>query len=185
MGRLSDALLSSELTGALTRLRPLVAADVAWLTRAGDDADIAKWNGVAQPFTTSAAEELVALRQRAWDDDSRATFAIEAAPADPCGYLSIRIGWSRGIGEVGYWLLPEQRGHGVMTDAVRVARDWAFDALRLTRLQAGIQPGNSASEAVVIRLGFTREGLLRSWEKLNGQLHDELMYSLLPSDPRL
>jgi RimJ/RimL family protein N-acetyltransferase len=163
----------------------LVPADAEWLTRAGDVAAIVKWNGVPRPFTRAAAEDLVARRALGWTDDTRATFAVTDRDASPGGYLSLRIGWSRGIGEVCYWLLPSHRGRGLMTDAVRVARDWAFDGLGLTRLQAGIQPGNAASEAVVVRLGFTPEGLLRSWDKLNGQLHDEHMYSLLPSDPRL
>jgi RimJ/RimL family protein N-acetyltransferase len=72
-----------------------------------------------------------------------------------------------------------------MTSAVRCVRDWAFDSLALSRLQAAVQPGNPASEAVPLRLGFTRDGLLRNWEMVSGALVDEWMFSLLPTDPRL
>jgi RimJ/RimL family protein N-acetyltransferase len=154
------------------------------MTGAGDHPDINRWNGVPRPFASDEATRLIEVRQQGWTEDTRATFAVCDRAGTPGGYLSIRFGWARGIAEVGYWLLASHRRRGLATDGVRVTRDWCFDQLGVTRLQAGIQPGNEASIAVVERLGFTREGLLRSWDTLNGDLHDEWMFSLLPSDAR-
>lgn len=69
-----------------------------------------------------------------------------------------------------------------MTDAVRSVCRWSFESLSLPRFQACVQPGNAASEKVLLRLGFVREGLLRSWEQTDGVRHDEWMFSLLPTD---
>jgi RimJ/RimL family protein N-acetyltransferase len=163
----------------------LAPADAGWLVLAGTDPDIVKWNGVSPTFTADAAGELIALRQRQWGEDRRATFAIANEDDQPGGYLSVRFTWHQGIAEVGYWLLPTHRGRGLMTDSVRSMRDWVFDTLAIARLQIAVQPGNPASESVPLRLGFTREGLLRSWDILNAERIDEWMFSLLPEDARL
>lgn len=184
LSRLLQLLPPEGLGGTSVRLRALSPADAEWMPAAGDHRDIVRWNGVPHPFSRDAALALVELRQRGWSDDTRASFAVCDADALPGGYMSIRFGWARGIAEIGYWLLSSHRGRGIATDAVRVTRDWCFDAIGMTRLQAGIQPDNHASIAVVERLGFTREGLLRSWDKLHGVLHDEWMFSLLPTDIR-
>ncbi len=181
MGQLLDALPCFE-SGPVAHLRPLDRGDVSWLVRAGDAPDIVRWNGVASPFTVEAAMQLVDVRERAWEEDARATFAIGDRRGEYGGYLSLRVGWTRGIGEVGYWLLPSHRGRGLMTDAVRAVCRWSFESLSLPRFQACVQPGNAASENVLLRLGFVREGLLRSWEQTDGVRHDEWMFSLLPTD---
>jgi len=177
VGRLLDALAHLD----TSRLRPLVDGDVDWMVAAGDDADLARWNGIVSPLTRQAATDLVTRRLEEWETDSRATFAVVRAGVAG-GYLSLRVAWPRGIGEVGYWLLRSHRGYGLMTAAVIDVRDWALDHLGLTRVQSGVQPGNHASQAVLHRAGFQREGLLRNWDRLSGVLHDEWMFSYVPDD---
>jgi ribosomal-protein-alanine N-acetyltransferase len=80
-----------------------------------------------------------------------------------------------------YWLLPESRGRGLATSAARLLIAWAFSTLRLGRLAAFIEPGNSASQAVLERCGFVQEGLLRRYMTgHNGNRVDTLIYGLLP-----
>jgi hypothetical protein len=101
MGRLLEALSAVPFQGH-TQLRPLAHQDVDWVARAGDDPEIVKWNGLSCPFARHDAAQLISLRQSQWESDQRATFAIGDHESEPGGYLSLRVTWARGIGEVGY-----------------------------------------------------------------------------------
>jgi [ribosomal protein S5]-alanine N-acetyltransferase len=82
-----------------------------------------------------------------------------------------------------YWLAPSARGRGLAERAVRLLASWALTELRTARLEALIEPGNASSRRLVEKLGFTEEGLLRSFAALPGRRADVVMYSLLPGDP--
>jgi RimJ/RimL family protein N-acetyltransferase len=60
---------------------------------------------------------------------------------------------------VGYWLVPEARGQGLVTEAASLLIDWAFVNLALERIEFAILPENQASQGVAERLGATPEGL--------------------------
>jgi RimJ/RimL family protein N-acetyltransferase len=63
--------------------------------------------------------------------------------------------------EIGYWLLPRARGHGIATNVARALADYAF-TLGVRRVRARVIVGNVASERVLERAGFTREDVIRS-----------------------
>jgi [ribosomal protein S5]-alanine N-acetyltransferase len=65
--------------------------------------------------------------------------------------------------EVGFWLLPEGRGRGAASAAVRLACDWAAREWGIERFDAHSDADNPAAHAVLERNGFTREGVLRGW----------------------
>jgi RimJ/RimL family protein N-acetyltransferase len=83
--------------------------------------------------------------------------------------------------EVGYWLLQSSRGRGVAT---RVARALALHALAhgIERVEAVVRTENLASQRVLERAGFTREGILRSLLRHDGHRADAVIYSLLPGE---
>ena len=61
---------------------------------------------------------------------------------------------------------------------------WAFDVLRLDRLEVLVQPGNERSRALAARVGFTREGVLRSHSLVRGERKDMVLMSLLRGELR-
>jgi RimJ/RimL family protein N-acetyltransferase len=87
----------------------------------------------------------------------------------------------RGIVELGYWLFPEARGRGVATRTARLLAEHAFE-LGIQRVAAYVNVGNVASERVLRRAGFKREGVVRSLPKPNGTRVDKTLYSLLPGE---
>ena len=87
----------------------------------------------------------------------------------------------RAIIEIGYWLYPHARGHGVATKTARALAEHAFD-LGVRRVVAHVKVGNSASERVLERAGFTREGISRSMPAANGSRVDKAVWSLLPGE---
>ena len=87
-------------------------------------------------------------------------------------------------GSLGYWMgLPFIR-HGYMTAAVRAVIPFAFNTLRLHRLEAACIPTNLASIKLLEKCSFKREGYARSYLCINGIWQDHLLYAKLQSDPR-
>lgn len=83
-------------------------------------------------------------------------------------------------GEIGYLLVPGARGRGVATRAMGMLVDWAFREVGMRRVQALVHPDNPASMAVLERLGFEREGILRSYRPPD---EDRIMFALVQSSP--
>lgn len=82
-------------------------------------------------------------------------------------------------GHIGYWMGEPYAGKGHMQDAVRTLIDFGFDRLGLHRLEAACIPGNERSIRVLEKTGFKREGLLKSYLKINGQWQDHLLFALI------
>lgn len=80
---------------------------------------------------------------------------------------------------LGYYGMLNFARTGLMTEALRAAVDFAFSELGLHRLEANIQPGNTASIALVRRVGFKQEGLSPSYLRINGEWRDHERWALL------
>ena len=89
--------------------------------------------------------------------------------------------WAVGQAEIGYWLLHHARGRGIATRTARFLAEHGF-SLGLERIEARVFAGNDASERVLERAGFTREGVLRSLPRRWGGRADMTVYSLLPGE---
>jgi RimJ/RimL family protein N-acetyltransferase len=85
------------------------------------------------------------------------------------------------VGGLGYWIVPQARGRGAATAAVRLVVPWALEALGLRRLEAWVEPGNEASQRVLRGAGFEPEGRLRNFLTLDGRTSDALVYSVISS----
>ncbi|MEU1963933.1 GNAT family N-acetyltransferase [Micromonospora sediminicola] len=83
---------------------------------------------------------------------------------------------------LGYSLLPEARGRGLAARTVRLVAGWAFD-VGVARLWAGTRPENVASQRVLERAGFRREGLLRGrLPGAGGTRTDSVIFGRLATD---
>ena len=81
--------------------------------------------------------------------------------------------------ELGYVLGRAHWGHGLMREALSSLLDHAFDGYGLRRIEAEVNPTNTASSGLLERLGFTREGLLRQRWSAKGETYDTAIYGLL------
>ncbi|WP_395143543.1 GNAT family N-acetyltransferase [Armatimonas sp.] len=86
---------------------------------------------------------------------------------------------SGGRAELGYLLAKSRWGQGLAQEAVGLAIDHAFATLGLRRLEADIDPRNLASQKLLERLGFVREGYLRERWCVAGEVTDTALYGLL------
>jgi ribosomal-protein-alanine N-acetyltransferase len=73
---------------------------------------------------------------------------------------------------LGYGAVIAYAGHGYMSDGLQLVLARAFNDLRLHRLEANIQPGNTASIALVRKAGFVREGFSERYLKIGGRWRD-------------
>ncbi|RZS88378.1 ribosomal-protein-alanine N-acetyltransferase [Phyllobacterium myrsinacearum] len=93
----------------------------------------------------------------------------------------------RGVGQngmIGYWMGAPYAGRGYMSEALRLLISHAFTKVRLHRLEAACIPSNERSIRLLEKAGFQREGLLRSYLKINGMWQDHLLFSLIEDDVR-
>jgi len=84
--------------------------------------------------------------------------------------------------EIGYGLARDYWGHGYMCEALRALLQYAFEVLNLHRLEADVDPRNSASIRTLERLGFKREGYLRERWHINNEIQDTVFFGLLRSE---
>ena len=166
------------LDDGVVALRPLDERDAPAVLRALEDSEIGRW------FDNSAVSvrEVVERSSGRWERSEAAEFAILDGGRS-VGSIWLDIGPSSRA-TVGYWLLPEARGKGLMTRALLLVTRWAFAEVGLKRIGLLADPRNAASVNVAERAGFKQEGVLRSWADIKGERVDHVSYSLLPADVR-
>lgn len=80
---------------------------------------------------------------------------------------------------LGYSLDKDQNGRGYTTEAVRLVTDYAFKALHLHRIEAGVMPHNTPSIRVLEKNGFEKEGLSKKNVLINGKWEDHLHFAIV------
>jgi RimJ/RimL family protein N-acetyltransferase len=115
--------------------------------------------------------------------DERHPFAIvDAQTGELLGSIDMGVNAMR-TGHIGYWMAAEARGKGTCTAALRALCRWALDDLALERLELLTDPENVGSQRVAEKVGFRREGVLRSHLlHRDGRRRDSVMFSLLPGE---
>ena len=156
-----------------------------------DDAD-AYWAALESPggrlwhgTTMESRDAVVATlaRRRDWTTGAHASWALVDG-AELLGSISVhRIDRDQDDGEIGYWIAPSDRGHGLAGLAAGAACRWAFAELGLHRVQLFHAVDNAASARVAEKAGFTCEGRLRQSHRYgDGVRHDELLWARLATD---
>ena len=84
--------------------------------------------------------------------------------------------------EIGYALGRAHWGHGYMQETLKAVLNYAFTVLSFHRIEADVDPRNTASIRTLERLGFQREGYLRERWHVNGEIQDAFFYGLLRPD---
>lgn len=84
--------------------------------------------------------------------------------------------------ELGYWLIPDKEGKGIMTQACRALIQHAFHVLKMHRIEIKCAVGNVKSIRIPEKLGFTFEGVEREAENLYGKFVNLKVFSLLAHD---
>ncbi len=81
--------------------------------------------------------------------------------------------------EIGYMLLPEYQGKGIISEAIKTVVKYGFEVMQLHSIEAIIDPKNFASEKVLQKNGFVKEAHLKENEFYEGRFLDTVIYSSL------
>ena len=143
-----------------------------------------EYGGEYEPLEQITMKEL-----EKWHDGPRPNeewFIVEKKDKSKIGHV-FHIASGQGF-EIGYRLIPSERNKGYGTEAVSIIVDFLFLSKNKVRIQAKANPRNIASQRVLEKAGFTREGVIRKDVFIRGQWQDGVLYSILReewNEPRI
>lgn len=167
-------------------LRKLTMADVDAAYVIYSDQEAVKYWSEPAYTKREQAKEKVEKDILGWDDGIYKRLAIELKNNDEfslIGMLTIfKINEGCKSAEIGYILNTKFWNRGIMSEALAAAVKYAFEGLKLNRLEADIDPANKASAALLLKNNFKLEGYLREKWIVAGVKSDSEIYGLLASD---
>jgi RimJ/RimL family protein N-acetyltransferase len=138
--------------------------------------------GRYDPFTQISKTE----RMKEFDNPTQlslvtetARFIIENKDGKRIGYIRHYLVQPIGHVEIGYGVIPSERGKGYGTEAVQIMVDCLFLSGNIVRIQAGTNMRNKASQRVLEKAGFRKEGTIRKSAFVRGEWTDAYLYSII------
>lgn len=162
---------------------PAVSDYGAWVSeRSESRAFLRPWEPTwsADDLTRAAFKRRVRRVQREAADQSCFAFLIfrrqDEALLGGVTMSNIRRGVAQSC-SLGYWMSVRHAGQGYMRRAVDLVLAFAFDELRLHRVEAACIPGNDRSLGLLEKAGFVREGYARRYLLIDGRWQDHVLLS--------
>ena len=81
--------------------------------------------------------------------------------------------------EIGYLLVPNERGKGYCSEAAMIMVDYLFRSKNIVRIQAHTDLRNVASQKVLEKVRFKKEGIVRKSDFARGEWRDNNLFSIL------
>jgi [ribosomal protein S5]-alanine N-acetyltransferase len=127
------------------------------------------------------AIEFIRLFQKKYDEKSGIRWGIERKDTKQLigtiGFHALVSKHKRA--EIGYEIHPNHWRQGFASEAVSKMLSYGFKDLGLSRIGAVVFTENAASNKLLIKMGFEREGILKNYIFQNGRSHDTIVYSIL------
>ena len=165
------------------RLRPWAAGDVGCIERASADPEIPRGTTVPALYTVPEGLAFIRRQHARLTSGQGISLAIAREDTDEAvGLVIVQIRPQPGVAGVGYWVVPDERRRGFAGRAVSLAASWALGPGGFARVEAWVDPANTASRRTLERCGFELEGRLRSFLVLAGRRYDALVYSRIAVD---
>jgi ribosomal-protein-alanine N-acetyltransferase len=172
--------------GEVVRLRaPRMADFHAWSKlRAESRAFLQPWEPTwpADDLTRAAYRRRLSIYTRDRElGQGHAFFIFRNADGALVGGINLR-GVTRGVAQsaaVGYWAGAQHARQGYTLAALNALTQFAFATLGLHRLEAACCTDNQPSRRLLLKAGFSEEGIARSYLKINGIWRDHLTFGLI------
>jgi RimJ/RimL family protein N-acetyltransferase len=163
------------------RLRLVTEADLPDLLRIHEVDEVTRYLPYTTWQTLADAEAWYGRVVKRHEEGSAMQFVLADKASDTAvgTCLLFRFEPDNGAAELGYALGRSHWGTGVMREGLNALIGYAVGPLGLRRLAAHVDPRNQASHRLLLRLGFTHEGMLRQRWVMKGEIKDSNVYSLL------
>ena len=160
------------LEGKTVNLRVMEKEDLSSVAEWRNNPDF--W-GVYNPLTQTSKADV----QKIYDGLSAEEkwFFIEKKDGSKVGTIGHRPEVS--AQQIGYSVLPSERKKGYCTEAVKIMVDYLFLSKDIVRIQAYADVRNSASQKVLEKADFKKEGIVRKRSFFWGEWRDMTLYSIL------
>ena len=167
-------------------LRPLQKSDADCCYANLRQKIFSKTASLPYPYTIEMARSFILWSHLAREKGTDEIFAIQDdATGNLVGMLGLHsLNSNARRTELGYWIARAEWGHGVATLAVGAALRFAFVTKRLQKVYAHVFTLNVASQRVLEKNGFRREGTLRRHFRVRGRYVDAYFFGLLREEWR-
>lgn len=187
------ALSGLRLYGRRVLLRPLTTSDFpAWSEVRRRNRDwLTPWEPTRPASQVDPADSRDAfaarcgIRERERANGTGYSFGlfVDASFAGEVNLANVQRGPIQ-TGTVGYWIDQQRAGHGYVAEGVVVLMRYAFDELRLHRLEVCIVPRNTNSRRVMEKLQLRDEGVAVRMLEINGVWEDHMRFAMTTEEWR-
>lgn len=176
-----------QLTDGVILLRPPRPGDVPAVAAAVREslAELHPWmDWASDHYDEAAASRWLEFTQLAWEHASAFQFVITDAQTGEyignCGLDGLHE--KDRVCNLGYWVRTGRTKQGLASRAARLAARFAFETIRLARVEIHIAAGNVASQRVAQKAGAHYEGQRPNQMVVHTDSYDAVVYSLTPAD---
>jgi ribosomal-protein-alanine N-acetyltransferase len=159
------------LEGKTVNLRIMEREDLSVLQDWDNNPEfMGKYEELRQETKTELEKTYDNLKDAQW-------FFVQKKDGTKTGYVAHFL--AAGETELGYFIVPSERGKGYVSEAIEIMVDYLFLSRDLVRVQAKADTENVASWKALEKAGFKREGVLRKTFYCRGKWRDDCIYSIL------
>ena len=162
-------------------LREIIKEDAQSIYNCFSNNDVTRYYGLDTLTSFEQAEQFVDLFSKNYIEKRGIRWGIEIKDKEGIiGTIGFNA-WSpkHKKAEIGFELNPKYWQKGYATEAVSKVISYGFEEFDLTRIGAVVFIENKASNELLRKLGFEKEGVLRNYLYQNGEPHDTYIYSIL------
>lgn len=166
-------------------LRQFIESDIENVFKGLSHPDIIKYYGVSYNTLEDTKEQMKFFRDLE-ENETGIWWAV-------CSLNNSRFYGAGGINnfskehkkaEIGFWLLTDYWGQGIMTEAMPLICKYGFDKLGLHRIEGPVETENIISKKAMDKLNFKHEGTMRDCEIKNGRFISLDIYAIINNDRR-
>jgi len=165
-------------------LRELVEDDAQYILNCFSNDEVLRYYGQKPLTSIEQVKHIIGNFSRSFEEKSGVKWGIELKET---GTVIGTIGfqeWSleHKRANISYALFPENWGKGYASEAIEQVISYCFQELGLERIGAVVFIENEASNNLLTKIGFQKEGVLKNYMYQNGVAHDTNIYSLLKNN---
>ena len=175
------------LSDGVVSLRPFQMSDTDELTEAVRESipELKPWmSWCHDDYSEDDTRNWIKSLPSGWVEGTQFSFAItdiqDGRLLGGCGLNHITPTYR--FANLGTWVRTSRMREGIASRAVHLITSFAFEQVKLVRVEVVVAVGNYPSLRVAGKVGARREGVLRNRMLVGEIIYDGVMHSLIPQD---